>query len=369
MLNRSSTRTALTLDLLRTADGRPASEIQLTPAGVFKARDGRPANLPGFRLDAAGAARLVAKLNARKTPLVIDYEHQTLHTLDNGQPAPAAGWFSRVEWREPSALSGGGLFATDVAWTPRAAAMIEAGEYRYISPVIEWSRATGDVYGLSMAALTNDPGIDGMAAVAALNTQLDHADSPTGQPGHLPHEDQPMKALAVLLGLAEGASEADITAAVTALKARSDEQQTALTAHTAELAQLKAETAALKSAKPNPAEYVPVAALTSLQTELAALSSRLNTAELDDLIEQGYADAKLSPALEPWARELGGKDISALRSYLDKTPAIAALTRSQTGGRAPAGSTAGIADDQTNTAVMRQLGLTAEQFAAGARQE
>ncbi|WP_413164973.1 phage protease [Escherichia coli] len=81
-------------------------------------------------LTAELAAQLVAQVAARTTPFVIDYEHQTLRAVNNGKPAPAAGWFSQVEWRE-----GAGLYATGVEWTDNAAAMIAAGEYKFISPV------------------------------------------------------------------------------------------------------------------------------------------------------------------------------------------------------------------------------------------
>ncbi len=205
---------ALSLDLAPGA----GNEIQLTPAGVFRARDGRPANLPGWRVDAAIAARLVAAAGERATPYVIDYEHQTLATADNGQPAPAAGWFRTLEWRE-----GRGLFATGVEWTARAKAMIEAGEYKFISPVFSYDPKTGDVLQLQMAGLTNNPALDGMDAVAALAAEFfTRSQEPPNR------KDHDMKALAILLGLAEDATEAEINAAVVALKAKLAEHDTPL---------------------------------------------------------------------------------------------------------------------------------------------
>ncbi|WP_338299071.1 phage protease, partial [Escherichia coli] len=89
----------------------------------------------------------------------IDYEHQTLRAVNNGKPAPAAGWFSQVEWRE-----GAGLYAIGVEWTENAAAMIAAGEYKFISPVFGYNKR-GEVIELLHAALTNTPALDGMDAV------------------------------------------------------------------------------------------------------------------------------------------------------------------------------------------------------------
>ncbi|MFZ6713000.1 phage protease [Undibacterium sp. TC9W] len=112
------------------------------------------------------ALRVAALTGARGNPAVIDYDHQTLWKEKNGQPAPAAGWFKTLEWRE-----GVGLFAIDVEWTPAAALAIETSEYRFISPVINFDANTGRITKLTMAALTNYAGIDGMqqARLAALS--------------------------------------------------------------------------------------------------------------------------------------------------------------------------------------------------------
>lgn len=139
----------------------PSTDIQLFPAGVFRARDGRPAGIAGWRMDAPSAHELIALAAQRQTPFVIDYEHQTLYAETSGNPAPAAGWFERLEWRE-----GDGLYAVDVEWTTRATAMIEGDEYRYLSPVFKFDK-NGNVTELLMVAVTNNPAIDGIADVAA----------------------------------------------------------------------------------------------------------------------------------------------------------------------------------------------------------
>src|SRR5258708_27555760 len=84
--------------------GPGLKEIQLLPAGEFRAIDGRPAEVQAWKLDRATAERLIAEFNAKKNDLVIDYEHQTLHAEDNGKPAPAAGWIKALEWREGKGL-------------------------------------------------------------------------------------------------------------------------------------------------------------------------------------------------------------------------------------------------------------------------
>jgi phage I-like protein len=100
-----------------------ANEIQLFPARDFRATDGRPHDVPHWFIDAALTTQIIAEFEARANRTVVDYEHQTLLAGQNGQPAPAAGWFGKLEWRESS------LYAIDVEWTERASQMIEAGEF------------------------------------------------------------------------------------------------------------------------------------------------------------------------------------------------------------------------------------------------
>ena len=145
-------------------------EFRILPAGVFRAKDGRPAHLPGWRIDAEIAQRVIAA-SASADELVIDYEHQTINAEKNGRPAPAAGWFKRMVWRE-----GAGLFAVDVRWTDKARAMIAAGEYRYISPVFPYDAVSGEVLKIVGLGLTNNPALPGLANLVALAAlRLDNA--------------------------------------------------------------------------------------------------------------------------------------------------------------------------------------------------
>lgn len=330
----------LSLDLA-TALTAPA---QLTPDGVFRARDGRPKNLPGWKLDAAIASRVLAKLRARKTPIVVDYEHQTLNADINGQPAPAAGWIDpqTIEYR-----AGLGLTAP-IEWTAKARAMIEAGEYRYLSPVLSYDPRTGEVLDLLHVALTNFPGLDGMAPVAALSGRFDLDPLP---------EDLPVnrEELIKLLGLEATASDEQIQTGLAALKAKAE----AADAKDAEIAALKAR----GPGKPDPAKYVPVETFEAFKAEFAALKCAQAAAEVDGLVARGIADGKLLPAQASWARELGMSNLAALKSYLDKTPAIAALKGMQSGGKPPEGGDGNEAAlDDVQLAVCRQMGVDPAEY-------
>lgn len=137
-------------------------EIRILPPGLFRASDGRPVGLAGWKIDAASAARIVSDL-AIRDDLVVDYDHQTMMAKENGQPAPAAGWFNRVVWRE-----GEGLFAVDVKWTDKAKQMIAAQEYRFISPVFSFDAETGQVERLLALGLTNNPALSGLTDLAKI---------------------------------------------------------------------------------------------------------------------------------------------------------------------------------------------------------
>lgn len=318
-LNRSHTSVALAALAL---DLSASAELQLTPAGSFQARDGRPSEPRegAWKIDAEIARRVIARIAARKTPTVIDYEHQTLLAETNGQPAPAAGWFTAVDWRE-----GTGLFATDVTWTERAKQMIAAGEYRYFSPVIVYDQRSGEVIDITMGAITNLPGIDGMQDVvlrAAARFHLLDEDEVTTMK-------ELLKKLLAALALAETTTEDAAIAAVTALKAKADKT-----------AELETQVAALKTQTPDPAKFVPVAAMQDLQTKVAALSGAIAKRDLDELIEGAMSEGKLMPAQENWARNLGAKDMEALRGYVASAQALPALRGTQTrnsGPGAPAG--------------------------------
>lgn len=313
--------------------------IQFTPAGEFRPMDGRPMDVPAWRIDAASAAVVIARFQARRTPPVLDYEHQTLKKEQNGQPAPAAGRLLELEWRE-----GSGLWAR-VELTARAAAMIEVGEYLYFSPVFAYG-SDGTVLAVLMGALTNDPAIDNMEPLAR------RAAATFGL--FDPEEEAPvelLKAIIAALALKAEATEAEAIAALTALKPALDAQAKTLAELRSALGlttdatgeQIAAATAQLKTAassagNPDPTKFVPLAAMTELQGQMAALTARLNGGELDGLVGTALKDGRLLPSLEGWARELGGKDIGQLKAYLDNAAPIAALTRLQ-GDRVPQGDT------------------------------
>lgn len=338
MSRKSKLTSSIGIAVLTFAVTPGSAEMQLTPAGEFGARDGRPFECPAWKIDAAIAANVIRRANDRANRMAIDYEHQTLKAENNGQPAPAAGWFKQMEWRE-----GVGLFAVDVEWTARASEMIAANEYKYSSAVFRYDPITGEVLSMELAALTNNPALDGMDEVtarAAAKFDTDHHESN--------QEDTPMKvALALLLGLSKDASEEDVMARVTALK-------NSATSHDSEIA-------ALKNQEPDPAKYVPVATMQSLQGQVADLSAKLNDKEVGDLVGTALTEGKLLPAQEYWARDLGKSNVAALKTYLENAQPIAALNNTQTNGKKPDGS-GDAALSEPELAVCKNMGLDPEAY-------
>lgn len=323
---------ALAVDLTAAGNAAP-KEFRLLPLGRFRSSDGsgRPLDVPGgWLLDSNGARQLAALSVGRASRRVIDFEHQTLRAADNGKPAPAAGWFSKLEARAD------GLWAVDVEWTAQAAQMIADKQYRYISPVFPYDKRTGAVLGIAHAALTNDPGLDGLTDLAAMHALVNQFSTA---------EEPPMKELLKALGLSENATEAD---ALNAL-------------------------AVLKSTPPDPASYIGVATLSAVRselatatTELAALKAEKHAAAVAQVVTAALTAGKLTPAMEGWARNLGQSDLAALHAYVETAPVVVTPGNTQTGGQSPAGSTGNASQPAgVDLAVMKALGLTAEQFAAG----
>lgn len=336
--------------------------VQLTPDGLFRARDGRPAQLPGWRLGPGIAARLLARLRARRTPIVVDYEHQTLLADRNGQPAPAAGWIEpdAVEYR-----AGSGLWAP-VRWTARAKAHIDAGEYAFLSPVLPYDPAGGEILDLVHVALTNYPAVDGMAPVAALSARFD-LDSPPAEEARVEKTK-----LIELLGLAADADDNKIEAALVALKADADlaqavRRQLVLAADAPAAAALAA-LAALKSggAAADPALWVPRAVYDETTRALAALKSGSDSAELEQLLQAGLGDGRIpGKATADWLRAQG---VAVLKAYLEGASPAAALKATQTGGKSPA-DPGPEAQTEEDLAVCVQMGVDPAEFLATRKRE
>lgn len=121
-----------------------------------------------FAITRETLADVVRNFGKRPADTEIDYEHASeFPALAQGGPIPAAGWLVAVD----DAPDADGILWGTAKFTPRAAEMIKAQEYRYLSPVIDYGardKSSGKPQGptlLSMA-LTNRPFLESMPAIA-----------------------------------------------------------------------------------------------------------------------------------------------------------------------------------------------------------
>lgn len=320
--------------------------IQLLPYGKFRATDGRPTDVEAWYVTDTNGADVVALANNQRNPLPIDYEHQIIHSLKNGKEAPSAGWMEYFYFTPQ------GIFA-DVRWTDKAADYIKNGEYRYISAVFAYD-TDGYVRKIFHAALTNTPALDGMdEAMVAASVNLLQEDNPMDK--------KLLAALCALFALKADASEADITEKVTALStAKGDSPVDVLDVY-AKLAEKEQSVAALSTqvGNPDPAKFVPVDQVVALQADFNALKTSVEADKKEALITAALSQGKLAPALKDWAQSL---PVEALSAYLEKAPAMAALSGEPQAKGDPEQKVAALS--AAEQAAARALGMTEAEFMA-----
>lgn len=121
-----------------------------------------------FSIAREDMAAIVRNFRKKKNgEVVIDYDHATEYSAGSGQAVPAAGWLKAVE----DAPDQNGILWGLAEFTERALQMIQAKEYKYLSPVLNWGardKDTGEPQGLTITsvALTNQPVLEEMPAIA-----------------------------------------------------------------------------------------------------------------------------------------------------------------------------------------------------------
>lgn len=335
------------------ADGTPPAEILLVPAGEVRTQkhDGRAS----FRNDNVDA--LIASTREIGHDLVIDYDHHTDLAVANGGKAVAAGWIKDVFARN------GALWGR-VEWTKTAREHLSQREYRFISPTLIFDKATRSVIRVIRAALTNDPAIHQMKAIA----------STQGEP-----MEELLKALAAALGLPADSDANAITEKIDELKVATAAAKTAAETSTAIVKALEldddakpedivtavtelATAAAAKTAsteEPDPAKFVPMSEYTALAARVETIESTsaetTATAAVDAAIEAG----KVIPANRDWALAYAKKDLEGFQSFASITPVIVKGGEMLPGVR-PAGSEGDLTDEEK--AICKAQGLDVEEF-------
>ena len=301
-------------------EGDAPDWIELIPAGLdVIGADGR-----AWRNDAPD--QIVAAFNARHVPLVIDWEHATEHRAPQGLDAPAAGWIDQIENRA------GAIWGHVKEWTARARQALESREYRFLSPVFVYEKASRRILALTSAGLTNTPNL----TLTALNQE----ESPVAL------------SIAILTALGLPATTTDEAVAVATIQTLQ-----------ADLASAKnrAETPSLEKFIPRADYDAALTRATNAEQKLAAVETAQRDSQITDLIEKALAAHKISPATKDYYAAMckteGGFD--AFKAFLDKAPALLGQESGLDGAKKPI---AGAALSETEQAVCRALGLTPEQY-------
>ena len=265
--------TSLTIALKADASHAPGEQwVHLLPAGEFKARDGRGPWLMDNPMKVIEETKLYAGTNQ----LPVDYEHQIDLSSKNGQPAPAAGWIQGLQSRED------GIWGL-VKWTEKATEFLSAKEYKYLSPVMNYTK-DGNVVRIIRAALTNNPALE-MTALAKNENSTDQAE---------PIKDTELSELAELLDLDQGSTLEDIIPGVKELLA------------------------ANISAKNNLSEYVPLGEFKRVVSELENINESTLLAKVDDAIDNGLIPA----SLKTWGISMCGNDPASFDEFTQRMSII-----------------------------------------------
>ena len=314
-----------------------STEAHLLPPGPFRSTDVRPVECEAWQLDAAIAARVMARAAALKNDFLIDYEHQSLRSAYNGQSVPAAGWFKTFEWREGGASesASAGLWATGIDWNAKAKELIDKKEYRYISAVFAYYTDTGEVLEILSVALTNTPGIDGLDPLtqrAAMSRSTFLTPSSKSTKDDDMDKDQQIAAL---------------TTQVAALTTERD----ALKPQATQVVQANTQVVALTT---------QVAALTTerdtARAELTALTAQADKDKHAALLTAALTGGRLAPAQKAWAEK---QSLAALTEYLDATAPLVQQDR-----QADAGDKGGHGLSEVELATCTRMGVSPEAFVA-----
>lgn len=331
----------------------PPQWLMLIPAGEFSGRDGRGP----FRLTAA--ARVIAATEALglTAGIPIDYDHATDFAAPKGRPAPAAGWIRELAERD------GALWGR-VEWTPHGAKAISSREYRYISPVFQYS-PDGTVTRLLRAGLTNNPNL----YLTAISASAAAVAAPHPEGGKA--MDTLLQQLCEMLGLDDDSSPEDALAAVRALsegaRGGNDEQAAQDSVEGDDCADdddTAAAAAMQAGAGADPARYVAVAQFQRVLGELNQLRAERAGERAERAVDDAIKAGKLIPAQRQWAIAYCQADFKGFAAFAARQPAAfaagfdsasSALTARPAAG-APAALTA------IETAICAQLGLSAEDY-------
>lgn len=343
------------------------TEIQLIKPGTWKGYrnpEGEVQTMTVTEDDIHNMAKEFSENNQRDR--VIDYEHQTLMSQQNGQPAPAAGWIKKVIDRGKD-----GLWAV-VEWTAKAADAIRNKEYKYLSPV--WAKnqvdkQTGEKIPAKLynAALTNEPFFDGLKPLIATGMYRDaeiYFASDQQTPMEENMNEQLMAKLCKLLGIDPKSTPEQIDAAVDKAIGIKDDDEKSAPAKQEEAAAKADILAALKLDGKSGLVAVKAAVLNLVQksgdsgtlaAKVTELETKIAKSEVDALIQKYQRDGKIVPATVDAMTAFALKDRQGFEAFMAAQPKVIVLEEVAK-GRGPDNFIV----DEVSAKVHGQLGVTSD---------
>jgi len=301
--------------------GKTAPEwIELLPPGpVLDGRDGRT-----WVLD--DPEQVVRAFDEDGKPLPVDYEHATEHKGPVGEPAPAVAWIEELTIRN-------GAVWGRVDWNEEGRRAVESRQYRYISPVFDYTVDGNRVVRLTSVGLTNMPNFK----LPALNRNQRTGNTEEGM----------LKAVCRALGLPEDASEQEVVAAIAKQKTEMQSAQN-------------------RAENPDLTRFVPRADYDQMQERATNAEKKLkdrDQAELDASIAKEVDAAALAGKIAPASKEYftamcrteGGLD--KFREFVKSAPEV--VKGSGLDGQA-AGNVRSLTGEER--AACRMMGVSARDF-------
>ena len=374
------------LNLSSNADGW----YQLLPAGKFKARDGRPFDTPDgyWFLDETVAAAFIERTleECNNKPILIDYDHQTLHKHEHGQKTPAAGWIARpaenIQWRPD------GIYIRP-KWTPTAQLEIENQEFNELSAVFVYDHDTGQPIYLRMAAITNDPGLVNIQSIATLTTLS------LNQQKEVISMNELLRMILQTLGVISSDDDIDITDenaksyaeqavdAINNLKAAGEaaveikdtveegqnndaiveQVQEVVEDSAEEIAETEKLIAEAELSGVDLSKFVPVSTYHAAMRKLAALSSNNVNLSAEQLIANARNKGQILVSEVPYYRGIARqKGVAALSAAISGRKPLAALTARQTSTVRTAKQSSTAALSATDLQVIAATGISKEDY-------
>lgn len=290
--------------------------IQLLPGkGEVKTRDGRG---PYFN---KSPEKILAAFEKFGMPLPGDYEHQSMTASEKTQPTGASGWIEAMEVR------GNGEIWGKVKWTEKAAAMIAAGEYRYISPVFDYNAKTGEIAKLVSFGLTNNPNLFLRAAAKqqgdtmSLYNKIHKALSALDESAN---DADVMKAMKDCMSADDGDDggvEPDADDAPPRKKVKVAEHDT--DDPDATPTKLVDEPDAGRgAARFDASKYVPMSMYKALEAKVNRQDADLISRAVNAAVKAG----KITPAQRKWATAYATQDLNGFNDFVSAAPAIVNAT-------------------------------------------